>query len=173
MNGYQGGSTWGLKSEKCCPYKKGMILSFICYPSHFPRLYACATSWVSKYRLSIRNIADPTKSSRKLTIDVLYTNAHSPTHRIGVSSERPETYHCWNMVWEWPPDPRGPGPLSFEKIPRFGPETGTLGTPGGSHGTNFFSSKFFLSEVIKVYIMRFRGSRPKIDMQAKKGDSMQ
>ena len=37
-----------------------------------------ATSWVSKYRLSIRNIADPTKSSRKLTIGVPYTNANSP-----------------------------------------------------------------------------------------------
>ena len=45
------------------------------------------------------------------------------------------------LVCEWPTDPRGPGPLSFEKIPRAGPKIGTLGTPGGSHGTKFFSSK--------------------------------
>ena len=30
------------------------------------------------------------------------------------------------LVWEWPPDPRGPGLMSFEKIPRFGPKIGTL-----------------------------------------------
>ena len=41
-----------------------------------------------------------------------------------------------------PPDPIGPGPMSFEKIPRFGPEIGTLGTPGGSHGANFFLQNF-------------------------------
>ena len=51
----------------------------------------------------------------------------------------------WNlpllkMVWEWPPDPKGPGQLSFENIPRFGPKIGTLGTPGGPMGP-FFSSK--------------------------------
>ena len=46
------------------------------------------------------------------------------------------------LVWEWPPDPRGPGPLSFENIPRAGPKIGTLGTPRGSHGTNFFLQNF-------------------------------
>ena len=40
---------------------------------------------------------------------------------------------AWNLpllklVWEWPPDPREPGQLSFEKIPWCGPEIGTLGT---------------------------------------------
>ena len=52
----------------------------------------------------------------------------------------------WNlpllkMVWEWPPDPKGPGQLSFENIPRFGPKIGTIGTPGGSHGAKFFLQK--------------------------------
>ena len=51
-------------------------------------------------------------------------------------------------VWEWPPDPKGPGQWSFENIPRFGPEIGTLGTPGGSHGTKFFTSKFFSCKII-------------------------
>ena len=55
---------------------------------------------------------------------------------------------AWNLpllklVWEWPLESRGPGPVSFEKIPRFGLEIGTLGTPGRSYGTKKFSSKFF------------------------------
>ena len=33
--------------------------------------------------------------------------------------------------------------MSFEKIPRFGPKIGTLGTPGGPMGPDF-SLKFFL-----------------------------
>ena len=46
--------------------------------------------------------------------------------------------------------------MSFEKIPRFGPEIGTLGTPRGSNGTKFFSSKFFSYKDISVYIVGFR-----------------
>ena len=59
------------------------------------------------------------------------------------------------MALEWPPDPKGPGQLSFENIPRFGPKIGTLGTPGGSHGTNFFSSKIFSLKNIWVYKEKF------------------
>ena len=50
------------------------------------------------------------------------------------------------LVWEWPPDPRGPGLMIFENIPWFGPEIGTLGTPGRPHGTNFFFFKIFLTQ---------------------------
>ena len=47
------------------------------------------------------------------------------------------------LVWEWPLDPRGPDPMSFEKIPRLGPQIGNLGTPGRFLGTKFYSLKFF------------------------------
>ena len=43
------------------------------------------------------------------------------------------------LVWGWPPDPRGPGPLSFEKIqesdPRYRPKVQTLDTPRYLRGT--------------------------------------
>ena len=65
----------------------------------------------------------------------------------GITSQPKLLWAPWNlplpkMVWEWPPGPKGLGSLSFENIPRFGPEIGTLSTPGGSHGAKFFLHKF-------------------------------
>ena len=67
----------------------------------------------------------------------------------------PRNLPLLKMAWEWPPDPKGPGQWSFENIPRFGPKIGTLGTPGGSHGTKFFSSEIFSLKNIGVYIEKF------------------
>ena len=47
--------------------------------------------------------------------------------------------------------------MSFEKIPQFGPEIGTLGIPRGSHGTKKFFSKKFSYKVNEVYVVRFGG----------------
>ena len=57
----------------------------------------------------------------------------------------------------------GPGPLSFENIPRAGPKIGTLGTLRGSHGTKTFFSKIFSYKVNEVYVVRFGFFRQKFD----------
>ena len=67
----------------------------------------------------------------------------------------PRNLPLLKMAWEWPPDPKGPGQWSFENIPRFGPKIGTLGTPGGSHGTKILSSEIFSLKNIGVYIEKF------------------
>ena len=53
------------------------------------------------------------------------------------------------MVWQIPPGPNGPGSLSFENIPRFGPEIGTLGTPGSPMGPNFFIQKIYHTKIFR------------------------
>ena len=57
------------------------------------------------------------------------------------------------MVWELPSGPKGPGSLSFENIPRFGREIGTLGTPGGPMGPIFFLQNFSHTKIFRsIYL---------------------
>ena len=82
------------------------------------------------------------------SLSLLYRNnidkGHAPWKNKQITSQPKLLWAPWNlplpkMVWEWPPGPKGLGSLSFENIPRFGPEIGTLSTPGGPLGQIFSS----------------------------------